>query len=258
MGTVTELFTSRLQTSTDNISERSVATLEFLLKGFADEPSAIDALSGASSDVYNGLRYHSCELTECLNDGIWKGKARYVAKPATVVQYDSTGGTQHITQSIATVGKYGAFSDELGNAIGVDGDNVAGVDKVVPIFNWTETHFLEDAELNVPVYYALTGHVNSDSFQGYNAGEVLFYGVTGQEREDGLWEVSFKFGYQPNASSLTVGTIPGIEKKGWEYLWVFYANAVDTTAKVKIKKPTAVYVEQIYDYGPFASLGIGD
>ncbi len=257
MPNITENLNSRKQTNTDNISERSVATLDYTARNASDETDALNAVIAFAPDTFNEMRYHSAEVVEQLTHNTWRCSVRYVAKPTTVVQYDSTGGTQHITQSIATVGKYGNYSDELGQAIGVDGDNVAGVDKVVPVFNWTETHALEDAELNVPAYYALTGHVNSDPFQGYSAGEVLFYGVTGQERDDGLWEVNFKFGYQPNAVSLQIGGISGIEKKGWEYLWVFYNNAVDTTAKVKIKKPTAVYVEQIYEYGPFSSLGIG-
>ena len=54
-----------------------------------------------------------------------------------------------------------------------------------------------------------------------------------------------------------IGQITGINKKGWEYLWVRYADAEDTTAKVLVKKPIAVYVEQVYPTTGFAALGIG-
>ena len=40
------------------------------------------------------------------------------------------------------------------------------------------------AELNTPAYYALTGMVNSDIFEGYQPGEVLFMGASGQKRGD--------------------------------------------------------------------------
>ena len=58
-------------------------------------------------------------------------------------------------------------------------------------------------------------------------------------------------------TGLTVGDITGIDKKGWEYMWVRYADAEDTTAKAIVKKPVAVYVEKVYDAGNFADLGIG-
>jgi len=258
MGQVVELFQSRTQLSADNIAERSTATFEYLATGYPDEESALADVIAAAGPTYDAMNYHSAELTERLttNPNSWKFKVKFIAPPATVFQYDSTGGTQHVTQSIATVGKYGDYSNLLGGAIGFDGENVAGVDKVVPVFTWTETHYLTDSQLLVPNYYALTGFVNSDAFEGYSPGEVLFYGVTGQEREDGLWEVLFKFGYQPNQTGLSVGTITGINKKGWEYLWVYFAKSVDTSAKLKIPVPTAVYVEQIYDYAPFSALGL--
>ena len=58
----------------------------------------------------------------------------------------------------------------------------------------------------------------------------------------------------PNMSNLTVGDITNINKKGWEYLWVRYGDAEDTAAKTLIKKPTAVYVEKVYEQGDFGAL----
>jgi hypothetical protein len=52
-----------------------------------------------------------------------------------------------------------------------------------------------------------------------------------------------------------MGDITGIDKKGWEYLWVRYQDAED--ADVLVKQPAAVYVEQVYPYGDFSLLGIG-
>ena len=50
-------------------------------------------------------------------------------------------------------------------------------------------------------------------------------------------------------------TIVGVDKKGWEYLWVRYADAEDQN--VLVKKPIAVYVERVYEEGDFSLLGIG-
>jgi len=51
------------------------------------------------------------------------------------------------------------------------------------------------------------------------------------------WEIAFKFAASPNATDLTVGDITGIEKKGWEYLWVRYADAEDE--ETLIQQPVA-------------------
>jgi hypothetical protein len=69
------------------------------------------------------------------------------------------------------------------------------------------------------------------------------------------WEIAFKFAASPNATDLTVGDITRIEKKGWEYLWVRYADAEDE--ETLIQQPVAAYVEQVDEYGNFALLGIG-
>ena len=64
-------------------------------------------------------------------------------------------------------------------------------------------------------------------------------------------------GIVPNKTGLTVGDITDIDKKGWEYMWVRYADAEDATAKAIVKKPVAVYVEKVYEEGDFSGLGIG-
>ena len=46
-------------------------------------------------------------------------------------------------------------------------------------------------------------------------------------------------------------------KKGWEYLWVRYADEEDAAAKMLVKRPIAAYVEKVYEEGDFSQLGIG-
>ena len=54
-----------------------------------------------------------------------------------------------------------------------------------------------------------------------------------------------------------VGNIGGIFNRGWEYLWVRHSDDEDSDAKVLVKRPTAVYVEELYRCRNFALLGIG-
>ena len=71
-----------------------------------------------------------------------------------------------------------------------------------------------------------------------------------------------------NRSRIAVGDITGISKLGWEYTWARYADSEDAAAKSPtlqsygdgaaiVKKPVAVYVERVYEYGDFSLLGIG-
>ncbi len=88
-------------------------------------------------------------------------------------------------------------------------------------------------------------------------GEVLFLGASGSKRGSDDWEITFRFAASPNKTGLTVGDIVNINKKGWEYMWVRYADAEDAVAKAIVKKPVAVYVEKVYEDGDFSGLGIG-
>ena len=77
------------------------------------------------------------------------------------------------------------------------------------------------------------------------------------ERGQEDWEITYRFAASPNVSGLVVGSITGINKKGWEYLWVRYAEVEDEDAQVLVNRPVAAYVERVYDTGNFAALGIG-
>ncbi|HMN39746.1 MAG TPA: hypothetical protein PKE29_02805 [Phycisphaerales bacterium] len=107
--------------------------------------------------------------------------------------------------------------------------------------------------------FSLTGKVNTGAFKGFQPGEVLFLGASGSRRgtdPDDDWEITFRFAASPNASGISVGSISGISKKGWEYLWVRYADQEDTGSHAIVKRPVAAYVERVYDEGNFAGLGI--
>jgi len=82
-------------------------------------------------------------------------------------------------------------------------------------------------------------------------------GASGSKRGDADWEITFRFAASPNRTNFQVGPITVAAKKGWEYLWVRYADAEDATVKVLVKRPVAAYVEKVYPDGSFAALGIG-
>lgn len=263
--TVEEKFASRASTTGSSAS----IDLVYTARGSNDDLEIKTAINTISPVSYDGLPRQSVTI-EPVGDLLWEGTVRYSLSSKTsptptgesTFSFDTGGGSRHITQSLVTVSGYappGQTPPDFKGAIGVTEDSVDGVDITVPIYNFTETHYLPDTQvtdLYKGVLFSLTGKVNNALFRGFAAGECLFLGASGSKRSDSDWEISFRFASSPNATDLTVGEITGIAKKGWEYLWVRYADAVDDLAKTLIKKPAAAYVEQVYSYGDFVLLGI--
>lgn len=265
--TVEERFESRQVTMGINPS----VELRYNIRGTNDDVVARVALEGASPLIYDfygdGLWVIPRESAsvEPVSTDIWEGIVRYCIVPQeneSTFSFDTGGGTTHVSQSLQTVGTYAAAGTppNFGGAIGVTDDNVEGVDITVPVYHFSENHFLPDIEVT-PAYkttlFNLTGRVNNAGWKGFAAGEVLFLGASGTKRGLKAWEITYRFAASPNKSNMTVGSISGISKKGWEYLWIRYAETEDTSAKALVKRPLAAYVERVYEEGNFASLGIG-
>ena len=182
------------------------------------------------------------------------GESRY--------QFDTGGGTQHITQSIANIGKYapdGQTAPDFQGAIGVTHDSVEGVDIEIPSYNFSETHYLSNSVVTAAykqTLAALSKKVNNAPFKDFEAGEVFFHGASGSKTGDDKWEITFSFAASKNATNITIGDIVVPAKKGWQYLWVRYADSEDNSAKRVVKKPIAAYVEKVYEEADFSGLGI--
>ena len=287
--TVEEKYDSRQSTTGDNAQ----VTMTYIASGSDDDLAIKSAVESFAPETYDGLPMQSVQI-EPISEEYWDASVRYAdaSSPTSsgsstpdpgsneyTYNFDTMGGTQHITQSLGTVSSYADSSipsaPDFHGAIGVSNTNgnaeVQGVDVTVPIYNFSETHYLT-VEQVTPEYkgtlFQLTGKVNNAAFRGLAAGECLFLGASGTlhgtestsgggTSEDGDWEITYRFAASPNKTGITIGSITGIAKKGWEYLWVRYADVEDTTAMVIVKKPVSVYVEKVYDDGDFAALGIG-
>jgi len=270
MATLTERIDSREWTT----GAKQSVTMFYVLDGTSDDVTARDLLLSSTPGTYDGLVRDECSLepifVDTVNDaGKWECSVRYV-KPEyqepevgeSSFSFDTGGGTQHITQSLQTIASYAASGTppDFQGAIGVTHDSVEGVDITVPVYNFSETHYLADTvvtEAYKQTLFQLTGKVNNAPFKGFAAGEVLFLGASGSKRGEEDWEITFRFAASPNRTGLTVGSITGIDKKGWEYMWVRYADGEDEVAHAMVKKPVAVYIEKVYELGDFTQLGIG-
>jgi hypothetical protein len=192
--------------------------------------------------------------------------------------FDTTGGTQHMTQTPEASGEKRWGVDGEGDApfanyaINADENGVRGVDVIAPALQWSETYDVPSTYVTaayIKTVATLTGTVNNGNFRTFAPGEVLFAGCTGSqqwdsEKGDSPWQLSYKFIASPNAGpgqslpAINCGTVTGVEKKGHEYLWVRYEDGISPDEhKAQIKKPKYVYVNKVYRESNFGALGIG-
>jgi hypothetical protein len=176
-------------------------------------------------------------------------------------EFTTGGGTQRITQSIETVGKYPAGAPDFGGAIGVTDSGVEGVDIHVPSLTFSETYlFAEVAPSYRLLLVRMSARINAAPFRGLAAGDVLFLGA--DVRYDAKlgekpWSVTYRFAAQEGRTNFTVGDITVAAKAGWDYMWVRYADEEDAGAGALVKVPSAVYIERVYEPADFSLLGIG-
>ena len=271
----TEKLDSRKWVTGDNPS----VELVYILTGTSDDVSAKTLATNSTAATYQGLVRQSIEVQPewvdtNTTDGSWIVTVRYGLKTPPVVgqtriKFSTTGGTQHVTQSRSTVNRYapaGKTAPDFKGAIGVTHDAVEGVDIAAPVFKFQVSKiFASEGAPSLGDLYNLTAKVNSGTFTVTDtvtgrsitlaAGECLFEGAQdGGDREDGSFELQFDFAGSPNRTGITVGSITGIVKKGWEYLWVRYADSEDAAAKAIVKRPVAAYVEQLFESGDFSAL----
>ncbi len=244
------------------IAAISSADVAYNVHDVADEAEVRAAAATLTPTTYNGMPRRSTRIEARLGPTEWRIRVHYepYERSPSSYSFEIGGGTQHVTNSIATVGAYGApgvTPPNLQGAIGYDGERVNGIDINVPVFSFSETHYFDADDVDQAYklkLFNLCSTMNNAAFRGHASGECLFVGASGTQREGEKWELTYRFSASPNRTGISVGAITGIAKLGWHYLWVLYGD--DESAGFVIKRPVAAYVEQVYQFGNFAELQI--
>lgn len=236
--------------------------------------------NGLPSD-YNDLPLSEYDLVY-VGGSNWTGLAKYGAVPPlvrgqTVWEFDATGASVKFLQSKETISKTainaaGAVvaAPDFKGVIGVADDNIEGCDVIVPQALFTARKRWNMADLPNAGYlqmcYRFVGSTNSDVFEftwlgatfTFQIGELLLQGFTCVEAGLDTFECSYKFAATSNRTGANGVVIPGfpnpIDKKGFEYLWIYYRRSASNNVWVRV--PQAVYVERVYDENPFDTLQI--
>lgn len=255
--TIAERFDSRPSTSGDSPG----IDLIYVVRDTEDEALVRALVESAAPETYEDLDLVSIS-TEPQGGGLWYATARYgLIDNSGDYEFDTSGGTQRLATSLATLQRVALPGYEAPNyqgAINVTEDRVEGVDITVPVFNFSETKYINNANVTPAFKYSifqLTGRVNGAAFKGFAKGEVLFLGASGTRRGRERWAVTYKFAASPNVAGQPLGSAGlTVTKEGWEHLWVRFEEDIHSNRLVKI--PVAYYIERVYPYGNLSDLGI--
>lgn len=267
------------------VSGRATLDFEYDLVGTSSEIIARNYLVDNTPRVYENLfrmefKVTPIQVDEGTDTGHWLCTVRYATGDVVPREltdssfaFDTTGGTQHVTQSLVTVAAQlpgGGLAPNHQRAIGasVGKGRVEGVDIPSPVYRFSESHIFTDQGITSfykGLLFFWTGRMNDNDFRGFSRGECLFQGVVGTRRGLGDWDLNFHFAASPNVANLEIGGDPFnavadppiiiAEKLGWDYLWIVYGKSVNR--KVLVDVPKAAYVERVLEFRDFSALGIG-
>lgn len=254
------------------VSSKGSTTIPYTVTGQLLEVNAFNYAMANSAVMYFNLYRSDIQMTE-IGVGIWRADVQYGPYKNKEPEdgdfrweFDTTGGSKHVTQAIEHVGAFVPAGKTAVNHKGVIGVNedgdVEGVDIIDHNFRWQEHRKLLLASYSwsySDILDDMTGKVNDSVFRTKDVKTVLFEGATGtwSTDEPTLLDVTFNFAFSRAVTDLQIGDIGPISKEGWEYLWVEYETTDDDAAKRLGKSPIQVNIEKVHESGDFSTLGIG-
>ena len=155
---------------------------------------------------------------------------------------------------------------DAGSAIGVDGENVNGVDVYRPSQSLKVTRHVKEtnlqAELNT--IQSMLNKVNVGGWKFYKQGEVLFIGGNVRKTAPDDWLVEYNFLIARRQEGLTVTLLDGSEVTNlainpWDYVWYRHISEVhdDGMGNKNVKRGVeSVHIAKVYEYGNFGNFNL--
>ncbi len=256
----------------------TAAEIIYLVFEAENEDAALAAVLNVAPQVQGNVPLNSIEIDSRETETTFKVKAVYEDEDSgsggssdddddesePTLSFDCGGGTKRVMYSLEQRQVLGE-EKPAGGAVGWNGETgdkmeVSGVE--VPAAQLQETYTKEMRYDDLSTSYrrriaGLVGKVNSQSFKGWEAGEVIFRGASfagPTSRSSEKITVSFHFAIQLNEpeAKLNGETISG-GKKGWEYLWAIFKTVKDSIPRVQV---SAAYVDKVCEEADFSILGL--
>lgn len=188
--------------------------------------------------------------------------------------FDTTGGTQHVTTGLAPTQIFSApgwnpmeFQRALDVSQTKSGYRVAGVTVKVPALDLTATTSFQANQITPEFIKSLarsTGKTNAQPWGSFDAGELLFGGARIKARTGQKTTITYSFVASENitaAHNLMIGGEAGaggigpVTKGGHQFMWTYFVNEKDNTQV--LMKAKQVNVDTIYYSMDFSQLGLG-
>ena len=265
-------------------NSNSTATVTYIVEGTEDDITACTSAYEFAPDEFSEIPKKSASVAERLTESAWKIEVNYGSESKSssgdsgseddeaTMNFDCSAGTKHMTQAIeqtcvyAGSGESKDSSDEA-SAVpigwnGKDGSEseAAGVDVSNGELRETYTKIMSKSKVTGTSWKRkvaeLVGKVNSGSFKGWSAGEVMFLGCsyTAPTKGSKKVAVSFHFAIRLNENRATIAGQNVGSVKGFEYLWALTDDEVkDGERKRKIRK---IYKAVVCETDGFGSLGV--
>ena len=269
-----ELSYSEHPKSINKYGNYTSSEIQYLVFGAKTEEEALKAVFDQAPETSNDLPLDSIEIDTRETEDTFRINAVYREEDddaggdysnaddeSPTESFDCGGGTKHLLYSYSQRKAYG--DKDAGGAIGWNGKSgddceIAGVD--VPTAQLRETYTMQMKISKLTTAYkrkvaALVGKVNSGSFKGWNAGEVMFLGMSYStpSKKAKKVTVSFNFAIQPNETGVKVAG-KSVSKKGFEYVWAISKTVASSgTPRLEVE---GIYVDQVCEYASFSGLGL--
>lgn len=250
-------------------SRADTRQLRYLVTGTDDADDAVDAVETeapttitATSGTLKRRRFAYTPVG--FNE--WHVTVKYdrlkrLLVDETEYEFDIGLQNQKVYQSLGTTSyAVSGTAPDFQGAINVQDGRIEGVDVGFPVYQFSITKIHDAADINEAWRTAVRGLVGKKNSGAigteFAAGELLFLGARGRNRSEDEFQVTYSFAASANISGLTVGSITGIAKKGWDFIWFVYAEVDDTTAGRVVKRPRYAYVEKVIEDGDLSDLGL--
>ena len=275
MAVKVELSYAEHPKSIDKNGKYTSIEVQYLVFGVSSEEDALSAVHDKAPAESKGLPLDSIEIDTRETNDTFRVNAIYREEDTTVddssgnddddetptESFDCGGGTKHLLYSFGQKKVYG--DKDAGGAIGWNGKSgddceIAGVDVPTAQLRETYTKPMRVSKLTTAFkrkVAALVGKVNSGSFKGWNAGEVMFLGMSYSTpaKKAKKVTVTFNFAIQPNESGVRIAG-KSVTKKGFEYVWAI-SKTVASSGSPKLEVE-GIYVDQVCEYASFSGLGL--
>lgn len=270
MGRVLESYEAHTK-KVDNKGELLSAEITYVVFDAQGEDDALNSVLASAPEQYGNAFLASVEIESRDNDTTYRVNAVYEKGSGSTasgdeesepeLSFDCSSSSKHIVRSLNQKKLYP--SPDPGGMIGWNGKtgsdaDFAGADVGTATMRETYTKQMRSADLTTAYRRTianLTNTVNSTSFMGWEAGEVMFLGASFSGSLSGEFiTVTFNFAIQQNERNVEVAEGLRVNKRGWEYIWTITETVSEGENKAPRVKIINAIVDQVYRYEDFGKL----